>query len=151
MDFEIVEIKAFTGARAHVYSVIPEGEETSLLEQFFEENKSYTKDIKKVLYKIRVMANDTGFRREFLKEGEGSLGDGVFALGSTGRLRLYGIYFHEAVVLFGSGGYKPPEAKSYQDYPPLNAKAEQIKAIAKDIYRMVVNRELKVNDDGTLE
>jgi hypothetical protein len=151
MDFEIVEMEAFTGAKAHVYSVIPEGEETSLLEQFFEENKLYTKDLKKVINKIKVMANDTGIRKDFLKEGEGSLGDGVFALDYTGQLRLYGIYFHEAVVLFGSGGYKPPSAKSYQDHPPLHAKAEQIKAIAKDIYRMIINRELKVNDDGTLE
>lgn len=151
MDFEIVEMKAFSGAKAHVYSVIPEGEETSLLEQFFEENKLYTRDLKKVINKIKVMANDTGFRKQFLKEGEGALGDGVFALDFTGQLRLYGIYFHEAVVLFGSGGYKPPEAKTYQDHPPLHAKVEQIKAIAKDIYRMIIHRELKVNDDGTLE
>ena len=151
MLFEIVEMKQFTGAKAHVYSVILEGEETPLLDQFFEENKAYPKDLKKVTKRITVMANETGFRRHLIKEGEGAWGDGVFALDFTGQLRLYGIYFHDAVVLFGSGGFKPPGAISYEDHPPLHAKAEQVKAIAKEIYRMIINKELKVNDDGTLE
>lgn len=151
MDFEIVEMQDFTGPKAHVYSVIPEGEEIPLLDQFFEENKSHASDLKKVILRLKTMANDTGFRKIYLKEGEGGWTDGMFALKKTGRLRLYGIYFHDAVVLFGSGGYKPPEAISYQDYPPLNAKAEQTKAIAREIYRMIKEKQLKVNDDGTLE
>ena len=150
MNFEIVEIEQLTGEKAHVYSVILEGEDIPLLNQFFNEN-AFHKDIRKVYDKIQVMANDTGFREQFLKIGEGALGDGVFAINYTGTLRLYGIRFHDAVVLFGSGGYKPPEAISYEDYPPLHAKAEQIKQIAKEIYQMILDKELVIKEDGTLE
>ena len=151
MNFEIKEIKNLTGAKAHFYSVILEGDESTLLEQFFNENSENKKDLKKVLNKILIMAQDTGCRKSFFKEGEGAWGDGVIALQDTGRLRLYGMYFHEAVILFGSGGHKPLGVKAYEDYPPLNEKAQQMKEIAKEIYRMIVEKELKVHEDGIIE
>lgn len=151
MDFEIREIENLTGAKARVYSVILDGEDKTLLEQFFDENIGHIKDLKKVLYRIHVMAHDTGCRKSYFKEGEGAWADGVVALQGTGHLRLYGIYFHDAVVLFGSGGNKPPGVAAYEDYPPLNAKAQQMRAIAKEINRMISERELKVHKDGTLE
>lgn len=150
MDFEIKEMESLTGAKARVYSVILEGEEDTLLEQFFNENAHYLKDIKKILYKIRVMANDTGCRRSYFKEGEGAWADGVVALNYTGCLRLYGIYFNEAVILFGSGGHKPPGVRAYQDYPPLDEKAQQVRTIAQIIYKRIKNGELKINEDGSL-
>lgn len=151
MDIEIKEIKNLTGAKARVYSVILDGEENTLLEQFFNENVKYTDDLKKVLYKIQVMAQDTGCRKSYFKEGEGAWADGMVALRDTGHLRLYGIYFHDAVILLGSGGHKPPGVIAYEDHPPLNAKAQQMKAVAKEIYRMITEKELKVHGDGTLE
>lgn len=151
MDFEIREIKNLTGAKARVYSVILDGEKNTLLEQFFDENVKYIDDLKKVLYKINVMAQDTGCRKSYFKEGEGAWADGMIALQDTGHLRLYGIYFHDAVILLGSGGHKPPGVIAYEEYPPLNAKAQQMRAIAKEINRMIVEKELKVHEDGTLE
>lgn len=151
MNFEIREMRNLTGAKARVYSVILDGEEKTLLEQFFEENIKYKDDLEKVLHKICVMAQDTGCRKIYFKEGEGAWADGMVALQGTGRLRLYGIYFHDAVILFGSGGYKPPGVAAYEDYPPLNAKAQQMRAIAKEIYRMIIKKELEVHEDGTLE
>ena len=151
MDFEIREIKDLTGAKARVYSVILDGEKNTLLEQFFDENVKYIDDLKKVLYKINVMAQDTGCRKSYFKEGEGAWADGMIALQDTGHLRLYGIYFHDAVILLGSGGHKPPGVIAYEEYPPLNAKAQQMRAIAKEINRMIVEKELKVHEDGTLE
>lgn len=151
MDFEIREMKNFTGAKARVYSVILDGEKNTLLEQFFDENVEYIDDLKKVLYKIHVMAHDTGCRKSYFKEGEGAWADGMVALQGTGHLRLYGIYFHDAVILFGSGGHKPPGVAAYEDYPPLNAKAQQMRTIAKEIYRMITEKVLKVHEDGTLE
>ena len=96
------------------------------------------------------MANDTGCRRQFFKEGEGAWGDGVVALRGTGTLRLYGIYFHDAVILFGSGGYKPPGVRAYEEHPPLYAKAQQMREIAKRIYRMITEKEMKIDKDGTI-
>ena len=151
MKFEIREVENLTGTKARVYSVILDEEEKTLLEQFFDENIEHIKDIKRVLYKIHVMAHDTGCRKSYFKEGEGAWGDRMVALQGTGHLRLYGIYFHDAVILFGSGGHKPPGVAAYEDHPPLNAKAQQMKAIAKEIYRMINEKELKVHEDGTLE
>lgn len=151
MEFEIIEMVSFSGEKAHIYSVILEGDKDSLLEQFFNDNKDHVKDLKKVVYKIKTMAQDSGCSRNMFKEGEGALGDGMVALKGTGLLRLYGIYFHDAVILFGSGGYKPSGVASYQDYPPLNAKAQLMRDIAKEINRMIKEKELKVNLDGTLD
>ena len=151
MNFEIIEMKNLTGAKARVYSVILDGEENTLLEQFFNENIEYKDDLKKVLYKIQTMAQNTGCRKSYFKEGEGAWADGMIALQGTGRLRLYGIYFHDAVILFGSGGYKPPQIAAYEDYQPLNVKAQQMRAIVKEINRMIAEKELKIHEDGTLE
>ena len=151
MNFEIKEVRNLTGAKARVYSVILDGEENTLLEQFFGENVEHIDDLKKVLYKIHVMAHDTGCRKSYFKEGEGAWADGMVALQGTGHLRLYGIYFHDAVILLGSGGHKPPGVAAYEDYPPLNAKAQQMRTIAKEIYRMIREKELKVHEDGTLD
>lgn len=151
MKLEIREMENLTGAKARVYSVILDGEEDTLLEQFFNENAEHIDDLKKILYRIQVMAQDTGCRKSYFKEGEGAWADGMVALRDTGHLRLYGIYFHDAVILFGSGGYKPPGIAAYEDHPPLNAKAQQMRAVAKEIYRMITEKELKVHEDGTLE
>ena len=151
MDFDLKEIESLSGAKAHVYSVVFPGNSKSLLEQFFDDNKAYTSDLKKVRNKILVMSQSTGCRRSFFKEGEGAWADGVVAIRNTGQLRLYGIYFHDAVILFGSGGYKPPGIAAYQDYQPLNEKAQQMKAIAKEIYNMIKNGDLVINEDGTIE
>lgn len=151
MLFELREIDGLTGPKARVYSVILDGDNKTLLDQFFAENKNNTKDLLKVVSKIRVMAQDTGCRRGYFKEGEGAWADGMVALRGTGCLRLYGIYFHDAVILFGSGGYKPPGVAAYEDYPPLHAKAQQMQEVAREINRMISNKELKVCDDGTLE
>ena len=77
MNFEIIEMKNLTGARARVYSVILEGEESTLLEQFFNENVEHIDDLKKVLYKIHVMTHNTGCRKTISKK-EKSLGPMVW-------------------------------------------------------------------------
>lgn len=149
-DFKITEIEALSGNMARIYSVILDGDTDTLLEQFFNENESYKTDLKKVLQKLYLIANETGCKRNLFKEGEGDWADGMIAIDGTGRLRLYGIYFNDTVILFGSGGFKPSHIRAYEDYPPLNEKAQQMKRIAKEINRMINNNELKVGQDGTL-
>ena len=149
-DFEIVEVEDLSGEKAKVYSVILEDDEETLLDQFFTENQCYTNDLRKVLDKIRVMAHDTGCKREYFKEGEGRLGDGMVALNYTGLLRLYGIYFNNAVVLFGSGGLKPPGVISWQYSDLLRPKGKLMMEIAAEINKRINKGELKVLPDGTL-
>ncbi len=148
MGFEIVEMKELSGDKAHIYSVILNGEEDTLLEQFFNENSSHKKLLDKMLIKIKTMADKTGCLRQFFKDGEGRLGDGVVAL-AVQNLRLYGIYFNSTVVLLGSGGIK--NVRAYQDDPILNKKAEQVKSIASEINRAIINKDFKVSDNGELE
>lgn len=150
MDFKIEEISDLSGKKAKVYSVILEGENETLIEQFFDENRHH-KDIGKVYARIKSMADDTGCKRWFFKEGEGKLGDGMVALDKTGTLRLYGIYFHDAVVLLGSGGNKPPEVDSWQHCPTLSPKGYQMEAIAEEVNKRIREGILKITPEGILE
>lgn len=148
--FEIVELEELSGRQAHIYSVSVDNENDTLLDQFFEENKQYKEELEKIYVRIKVMADDTGCRREFFKEGEGKLADGVMTL-SVGRLRLYGIYFNKTVVLFGSGGYKPEGIRAYQEDPFLNSKVKQVKCIAEKINKGICEGNIKIKKDGTID
>lgn len=53
--------------------------------------------------------------------------------------------------LIGSGGYKPPDIRAYQEDPSLNSKAEEMKKIAACINKAIIEKDLKVRDDGTLD
>ena len=129
MNFEITELSDFSGEMAHIYSVTLKGQEQTLLEQFFDDNAEYREELTVIVEKLLVMGNDTGCRYEFFKHHEGALADGVAAL-RVGQIRLYCLYFDRTAVFFGSGGYKSPEIKAYQEDPELNAKAVQMREIA---------------------
>lgn len=148
MTFEIRKIEGLSGKKANIYSVIFEGQKTTLLEQFFEKNAKEDVLIRKLLMKIIAMTNKTGCQRHFFKEGEGALGDGVIAL-AVGGLRLYGIYFNQSVVLLGGGGIK--KVRVYQDDPILNKEAEKIKFVAKKINKAISDKIIRITDEGTLD
>lgn len=148
MGFKIVEMEGLSGPKAHIYSVVFDGDKETLLEQFFNENSSEEELLIKMLGKIKSMADKTGCLRQFFKEGEGKLADGVVAL-AVGNIRLYGIYFHSAVVLFGSGGIK--NVRAYQDDPVLNEKAEQVRYVASKINKAILDRDIIISDEGELD
>lgn len=147
MKFEIKELEELSGEKAHIYSVVLEGDEETLLEQFFTENSEHVEELQTMLSKIQTMANDTGCRRQFFTDGEGAWADGVIAL-KAGKLRLYGIYFNNRVVLFGSGGWK--EVRAYQDDPRLNERAQQVRAVAKIVNKAIREREILIGVDGEI-
>lgn len=149
MNFNIVEMDDLTGRMAHIYSILPEGEEFTLLEQFFEEIKQYKKESTTIIEKLTIMGNETGCRRGYFKHYEGALGDGVAAL-SVGCIRLYCLYFDKTAVFFGSGGYKPPEVHAYQEVPELDEKAQQMREIAKKINDAIKEKDIVIEDDGSL-
>jgi len=149
MDFDIVEMADYSGEKAHVYSVVPEGCDKTLLEQFVEDNIEYGSDVKNIQKKLYQMGHYYGFRRYFFKHNEGSLGDGMAVL-KSGQLRLYCLYFDNTVVFFGSGGYKPPEIHAYQEDAKLNAKAQQMRQIAQKINEAVKNKDIVIENDGSL-
>ena len=76
MNFEIEEIQELSGDAASIYSVTMEGEETTLLEQFFDENAEYETELNEIANKLYVMGQRTGCRWDYFKHDEGSPGDG---------------------------------------------------------------------------
>lgn len=83
------------------------------------------------------------------KENEGAPGDGVVALWYK-RMRLYCLRFDNTCIFVGSGGYKPPNISAYQENPSLNAKAQQMRALAASVNKAIIEKDLKVLEDGTL-
>ncbi len=112
MNFNIVEMDDLTGRMAHIYSILPKGEEFTLLEQFFEEIKQYKKESTTIIEKLTIMGNETGCRRGYFKHYEGALGDGVAAL-SVGCIRLYCLYFDKRLC------FSAQEDISHQRLTPI--------------------------------
>ena len=135
MKFEIINIEEFSGRKAQIYSVMYEGDDMTLMDHFFEDNG---KD------------HQEGCREHFFKLNEGALGDGVVAL-SYNRMRLYCLRYDNTCIFIGSGGYKPPNIRAYQEDPFLNSKAQEMKRIATCINTAIQEKDLKVKDDGTLD
>ena len=46
MNFDIVDIEEFSGRMAKIYSIMLDGDEDTLLDQFFEENQQYEEELK---------------------------------------------------------------------------------------------------------
>lgn len=150
MKFEIVDLEEFSGSKAKIYSIMFDGDDQTLLDHFFEDNQRYENDLKEIASKLVNMGNTTGCRIQYFKENEGVPGDGVVALWHR-RMRLYCLRFDNTCIFLGSGGYKPPDISAYQEDPLLNAKAQQMKAIAACINKAIIEKDLMINDDGTIE
>lgn len=150
MNYSIVEIKEFSGSHAHIYTIRKKGASKTLLDEFFEENKGvYDEELRKIAYKLRAMGRVTGCQDTYFRIGEGKLGDGVCAI-RMGRLRLYCIRYGNATLVVGSGGEKPEGVRSYQELPYLNAKAQEVRDISEDLYRKVLDGDLRFAEDGEI-
>ena len=150
MKFDIVNIEEFSGQKAQIYSIMFEDDDMTLMDHFFEENeKEHQVDLEEMASKLHVMGNDTGCRAHLFKLNEGAPGDGVVAL-SHDRIRLYCLRFDNTCIFIGSGGYKPPDIRAYQEDPFLDSKVQEMKKIAACINRAIKDKDLIVKDDGTL-
>lgn len=65
-------------------------------------------------------------------------------------MRMYCLRIGSACIILGDGGYKPPEISAYQEDDYLNSKAQQMRAIAACINRAIVEKDIKIGEDGTL-
>lgn len=150
MNFEIVDLEEFSGNMARIYSIMLDGDDLTLLDHFFEDNQQYEDELKVIASKLVSMGNATGCRIQYFKEHEGAPGDGVVALWYK-RMRLYCLRFDNTCIFIGSGGFKPPNISAYQEDQILNSKAQQMKAIAACINKAIIERDLIIRNDGTLE
>lgn len=150
MKFDIINIEEFSGRRAQIYSIMYEDDDMTLMDHFFEDNETgHQEDLEEIAAKLQVMGNYTGCRAHLFKPYEGAPGDGVVALRHN-RMRLYCLRFDNTCIFIGSGGYKPPEISSYQDDDFLNSKAEEMRKIAACINKAIEEKDLRVEDDGSL-
>jgi len=79
MNFEIVDNLELSGDKAHIYSIVLDGEDDSLLEKFLNENEEYKEELEEIHNRLYLMGHQTGCRDQFFKLYEGKLGDGVVA------------------------------------------------------------------------
>ena len=149
MKFEIVNIDEFSGGMAQIYSVMFEDDDMTLMDHFFEDNAQYAEDLAEMAKKLESMGNDTGCRIQFFKENEGAPGDGVVAFWHN-RMRLYCLRIDSACIILGDGGYKPPEISAYQEDELLNSKAQQMRKLSACINKAIIEKDLKVGEDGTI-
>ena len=66
------------------------------------------------------------------------------------QIRLYCLYFDRTAVFFGSGGYKSPEIKAYQEDSALNEKATQMREIAARINKAIIDKDIVIEQDGSI-
>ena len=150
MQFEIVQMEDLSGDAAKIYSVILEGEESSLLEQFVLDNLDYKREIQEMIKRLSLMGQKYGCKPHYFKEGEGSPGDGMVALRYK-QMRLYCLRFDNTCIFVGGGGYKPPDIAAYQENDALNSVAQQMRLICASINNAIIEKDLTVLPDGNLE
>jgi hypothetical protein len=157
VNYEIVEMEAFSGSEAAVYSIIPEGEEETLFEKFFDEYKVEFKDeLKEILKRLKQIGHTTGARESFFKhEGDNDFvrknGKYVWALydDEERKLRLYCIRFANVAIILGGGGYKDKTVKKWQDDEKLSKEARKVMAYAEIILKQLYNGDLYWSSNGT--
>lgn len=157
MNYEIVEMTALSGKMAKVYSIIPEGEETTLFEQFIETHQAaFRAEIKEILSRLKQIGQTTGAREGFFKhEGNRTFvrqhGKFVWALydDEAKNLRLYCIRFGTVAIILGGGGYKAKSVIKWQEDENLTFEVERIMAYAISISKQLKSGDLYWSADGS--
>lgn len=150
MDFVIEEIDEFSGSMAHIYTIRPNGSDTTLLEDFYSENKAeHAEELKEITNILFQSGHRFGCRETFFKPYEGKPGDGVAAL-RVGNLRVYCLLIGRIAVILGSGGYKSPDMRAYQEDDSLNAKAEQMIQYANQINQRIIDKDIIIGNNGKI-
>jgi hypothetical protein len=156
VKYEIVELEPFSGSKAKVYSLIPEGEEITMFEKFIDEYKiGFKEEVKDILKRIKLIGHNTGARESFFKpEGDREFqikyGNFIYALydEEDKKLRVYCIRFSNAVIILGGGGFKDKSVIKWQDDKILSEAVREIMAYAESIFKQMDAREIFWSKDG---
>lgn len=99
---------------------------------------------------IQIMAEHTGVRNDFFKEGEGELGDGICALYDKpgSNLRLYFIRFGDVAIVLGGGGHKPKNIRRFQENSKLKDENYLLRKISSALNEAIQDGSLLITDDG---
>lgn len=151
MKFEIVELDELSGPAAKIYSVVLEGEDGTLFDNFLQQHsKMHPSEVRDIVDRLRAIGKTTGAREHYFKINEGKPGDGVCALYDipNKNLRLYCIRFGCVAIVLGGGGEK--NVRAYQEDPNLNRQAEIMKYISQEIMKSEREEEIKLSANGKL-
>lgn len=150
MKYDIVVLKRYTGSKAIIYSIIPEGETHTLYDNFLIEHyQNFKEELKDIGKRLFQMGNTTGARESYFKLAEGKPGDGVCALYDSPekKLRLYCIRFGSIALILGDGGEKRSNVRAWQDDIKLKAVALDLIKYAKDINNRIKTGDLHWDED----
>lgn len=149
MKFELREIPQLTGQRCKIYSVLMEGDEKTLFQQFVEENKtSFPQEVSDIIRKITSISQKRGAKEDYFRpKKEGKLGDGVEALFDEphANLRLYSIKYGNILLVLGGGGYKSKKIRAFQEDPKLTKENYLMRQIAAVLYKAMREKDLRWN------
>lgn len=153
MNYEIVEETDLSGEACYIYSVLPEGAENTLFEDFvdeyFDDNKY---EVGNIYNRLRVIGSETGARECFFKINEGKPGDGVCALYDIpgSKLRLYCIVYGRVAVILGGGGLKSKNIRRWEDDSKLKANAEFMINFSKKVSEAIKEKDIRFEADGRM-
>lgn len=151
MKISLAELEEFSGEKVRVYSILIDEGESTLFDQFLEENENdFNDEIQDIINRIQVMAEHTGVRDDFIKQGEGDLGDGICALYDKpeSKLRLYFIRFGNVAIVLGGGGHKPKNIRRLQENSKLKDENYLLRKVSAALNEAVQDGSLFIKDDG---
>ncbi len=150
MNYEIVSLDEFSGCKATIYSILPEGSEYTFFDVFVEDYRSnFSTELVSIADLLEDMGNKFGVRENFVKLNEGKPGDGIVALydNPDKHLRLYGIRFGSGIIILGSGGEK--KSRAWQDDTKLEQEVNMLMNISAAINERIKEKEITFSIDGT--
>jgi putative component of toxin-antitoxin plasmid stabilization module len=151
VNYRIVELEELLGSKAIIYSVIMQGEETTLFDQFITDNLASNSDeISFIINRLAEIGQTTGARDIFFKHNEGKPGDGVCALYDEPKkgLRLYCIRYGNVAIVLGGGGSKRHEISAWKEDVKLTLEAGRMIEISKLLTKRIKEREISWSEDG---
>lgn len=146
VKFRIVKIQELSGPRTSIYSIILDGEDSTLLEKFVIENESkFPSEVEYLLNKLEIMGNKTGAPDYYFTGGEGNLGDQVCVLKDipAKKLRLYCIRLGNCTLILGGGGYK--NVRALQDDPKLKAENYLLREVSHLLGERLKERDISID------
>ena len=150
MKFQIIENKLLSGRAAKIYTIKENGDDSTYLDHFIEDNiEKHSQEVGTILSKLKGMGHCTGCEWNLFEHNEGHGGDGVACI-KAGCFRLYCMYFRETLVICGSGGWKNPAIRAYQEDDALNKAAQQMKDVAAKINESLRTKDIEIDNDGKI-
>ena len=150
MKFQIIEDKTLSGRAAKIYTIKENGDDLTYLDHFIEDNiEKYSQEVGTILSKLKVMGHSTGCESNLFEHNEGHGGDGVVCI-KAGCFRLFCMYFRETLVICGSGGWKSPAIRAYQQDVELDKAGQQMKDVAAKINESLRTKNIEIDNDGRI-